>query len=292
VKVIRDREAGFCPGVRRAVGLARREAGRAASVYTLGPLIHNRLVVEELAEQRVRSVYGTAAIESGAVAIVRSHGAPPGVITELAARGVRVVDATCPLVRKVQVAAWRLAQLGWTVIVAGDSAHPEVQGIIGWCRGRAELVESAVEVDRLPRRARRAVVAQTTFRRRDFSAIVDRLRQITDELRVEDTICGATERRQRAIQSLGHNCDVLLVVGGRDSSNTMKLVQAGREAGAKTYLVTHPEEIRPGWFASCNSVGITAGSSTPEQVIDQVARQVLAYCGQAAPVKGAMAEEN
>jgi len=274
LEVLVAREYGFCIGVKKAVELAQKvaeEAGESGrSVWTLGPLIHNRRVVNDLARRGIRTASGLADVPPGDILILPSHGAPPELLAEARAKGVSVRDATCPLVRKVQDAARSLCREGYTVIVVGDPSHTEVRSVVGWASGPVHVVESPEEVGDLTLEGKVAVVSQTTQRPETVRRVVERLREMAMDVRVEPTLCHVTSRRQEEMRELAQKVDVLVVVGGRQSANTKKLVDIGRESGKPVYHVESAQDIDPSWFNKGDTVGVAAGTSTPDWVTEEV----------------------
>lgn len=262
--------AGACYGVNRALELARRCAlEHAEPVHTLGPLIHNPIVVEELAEQGVGLSQSLDEIDRGSV-IIRSHGVVPQVIEDARARGLSVVDATCPYVKKVHKAASNLVHEGYDLIIVGESGHPEVEGIVGHAEGKAHVVASPQDLDGLALGKRVGVVVQTTQTAANLSAVVAALAPLVSELRVVNTICAATSERQRAAASLASEADIMIVVGGKNSGNTRRLAQICHAACQKTHHIEDAAELDRSWFDGARLIGITAGASTPQAHIERV----------------------
>lgn len=262
--------AGACYGVNRALELARRCAlEHAEPVHTLGPLIHNPIVVEELAEQGVGLSQSLDEIDRGSV-IIRSHGVVPQVIEDARARGLSVVDATCPYVKKVHKAASNLVHEGYDLIIVGESGHPEVEGIVGHAEGKAHVVASPQDLDGLTLGKRVGVVVQTTQTAANLSAVVAALAPLVSELRVVNTICAATSERQRAAASLASEADIMIVVGGKNSGNTRRLAQICHAACQKTHHIEDAAELDRSWFDGARLIGITAGASTPQAHIERV----------------------
>lgn len=262
--------AGACYGVNRALELARRCAlEHAEPVHTLGPLIHNPIVVEELAEQGVGLSQSLDEIDRGSV-IIRSHGVVPQVIEDARARGLSVVDATCPYVKKVHKAASNLVHEGYDLIIVGESGHPEVEGIVGHAEGKAHVVASPQDLDGLMLGKRVGVVVQTTQTAANLSAVVAALAPLVSELRVVNTICAATSERQRAAASLASEADIMIVVGGKNSGNTRRLAQICHVACPKTHHIEDAAELDRSWFDGARLIGITAGASTPQAHIERV----------------------
>lgn len=262
--------AGACYGVNRALELARGCAlEHAEPVHTLGPLIHNPIVVEELAEQGVGLAQSLDEIDRGSV-IIRSHGVVPQVIEDARARGLSVVDATCPYVKKVHKAASNLVHEGYDLIIVGESGHPEVEGIVGHAEGKARVVASPQDLDGLTLGKRVGVVVQTTQTAANLSAVVAALAPLVSELRVVNTICAATSERQRAAASLASEADIMIVVGGKNSGNTRRLAQICHAACPKTNHIEDAAELDRSWFDGARLIGITAGASTPQAHIERV----------------------
>lgn len=262
--------AGACYGVNRALQLARGCAlEHAEPVHTLGPLIHNPIVVEELAEQGVGLAQSLDDIDRGSV-IIRSHGVVPQVIEDAQARGLSVVDATCPYVKKVHKAASNLVHEGYDLIIVGESGHPEVEGIVGHAEGKAHVVASPQDLDGLTLGKRVGVVVQTTQTAANLSAVVAALAPLVSELRVVNTICAATSERQRAAASLASEADIMIVVGGKNSGNTRRLAQICHVACPKTHHIEDAAELDRSWFDGARLIGITAGASTPQAHIERV----------------------
>ncbi|NPV70946.1 MAG: bifunctional 4-hydroxy-3-methylbut-2-enyl diphosphate reductase/30S ribosomal protein S1 [Firmicutes bacterium] len=267
-------DLGFCYGVKRAVEMAEAAAGSSGgTIYCLGPLIHNPQEVERLRSKGIRPVEGLAQVIAGTL-VLRTHGMPRDVVAEALRRGLPVVDATCPHVRAAQQAAKSLSEQGYRVLIVGDPEHPEVIATSSWAGNGCAVIDSVEKAQALPATDRAGVVAQTTVRRELFEAVVEVLRGRVPDLKVEETICEATARRQEATRRLAGCCDLLLVVGGRGSANTRRLAEIAREEGCETHLIESAEELRREWFMGKSSVGMTAGTSTPEWVIKEVAGKV------------------
>lgn len=286
MKIILADSSGFCLGVRLAVNKAEDAAQQNKRVYSLGPLIHNPHEVGRLTGMGVRVKRNLDGVVDGTV-VIRAHGAPPRTYEELAARGVEVVDATCPFVSSLQRKAAALADDGYQVVIVGDPAHPEVAGVGEWAGGQALVVGNLEDVDNLPPLKRVGVVSQTTQREERVREIVSRLEARAEEVRYEPTICRATRERQEAARTLAARVPVMVVVGGIASSNTQKLASICRDAGAATYHVEEASELRREWFRGIETAGITAGASTPDWIVKEVIRRMeeLARAGEEAAPK-------
>ena len=262
--------AGVCYGVERALDLANR-AGREANgipVHTLGPLIHNPIVVRELEQHGVALAQTLDDAESGTL-VIRAHGVVPQIIEDAKARGLTVLDATCPYVKKVHHAAERLVAEGYQLVVVGEPGHPEVEGIMGHAGKNAVVVSSADDAESLDLDRKVGVVVQTTQTVAALSAVVDALLPRVGELRVVNTICEATQERQASAAELAGRADVMIVVGGRNSGNTRRLAQICTERCARTHHIEDASEIEADWFAGAGLIGLTAGASTPAAHIDR-----------------------
>lgn len=267
--------AGVCYGVERALSMAADAATSApAPVHTLGPLIHNPLVVKELEAQGVGLAETLDDAATGSI-IIRAHGVVPAVIEQARARDLTVLDATCPYVKRVHAAAEKLVREGYQLIVVGESGHPEVEGIMGHADGAARVVSCADDLDDLEISNRVGVVVQTTQTQEALADIVSALLARADEVRVINTICSATQERQKAASELASRADVMIVVGGKNSGNTRRLAQICTERCAATHHIEDASEIETTWFAGAELIGITAGASTPSAHIE---RAVNAIC--------------
>lgn len=271
--------AGVCYGVERALAMAHEAAHDApAPVHTLGPLIHNPLVVDELAEQGVTVAETLDDAPTGTV-IVRAHGVVPSVINEARERGLTVLDATCPYVKRVHAAAERLVREGYQLVVVGESGHPEVEGIMGHADERARVVSCADDVAGLELSSRVGVVVQTTQTPANLTAVVDALLARAQEVRVINTICSATQERQEAAAELAARADAMVIVGGKNSGNTRRLAQICAERCERTHHIEDASELDPAWFADVRLIGVTAGASTPASHIERAVAALRTITG-------------
>lgn len=271
---------GFCFGVRRAVDMMQEAASEGRRVTTLGQVVHNPQVVAQLEETGIavnesRTVNG---VDTATVAIT-AHGVGETVVRDIEERGFDVIDTTCQFVARSQRAARNLAERGFTVIIFGDPTHPEVKGVLGWCRGRG-LVIPDESLDGLPDYlpSKIGVISQTTHTPERFAQFVanlmaKRVDQIT-EIRVVNVLCNATTSQQAATRDLAEEVDLMIVVGGHNSANTRHLADLSRANGVETYHVETADELCDEWFEGHEDVGVTAGASTPDFSIDAVANRV------------------
>jgi len=266
--------SGVCFGVKRALRLAEQALEAGTPVYGLGPLIHNPQEVGRLAARGFRVIESLEEAASGGTLLVRSHGLAPSVVSEAKALGLEIIDATCPLVRRVQTLATDLEAEGYHVIVAGDAAHPEVVAIQGHAP-HAMVVSTPEMLEGLALSGRVALVAQTTFSPEVFRQMAAALvMRMLEEVRVVQTICTATVQRQRAAASLAGRVDVMFVIGGRNSANTNRLTELCAGRGVPTHHVETADEVRPGMVAGRVRVGVAAGASTPQWIIDAVCERI------------------
>lgn len=267
MKVTIAEACGFCYGVRRAVDMASQaETG----TKTLGPIIHNPQVVARLSAQGVAPVDSLDKVGDGETVLIRSHGVGPSVYEEASRRGIRVIDATCPHVKKAQQDAKKIVEEGKNLVIIGEKAHPEVISISQWGANRAIIIDREIEAEQIPFSESLGVVVQTTFSQEQFKRISEILKTKTNDLDVHMTICTATQQRQNAAVELAGKVDAMIVVGGRNSANTGRLAQVCREQGCPTYHIETAAELDTAAFRGMNHIGITAGASTPDWIIQEV----------------------
>ena len=270
MQVLLADEYGFCFGVERAVQMVEEALEQGARVRTLGPLIHNTQEIARLEAEGVRTISSPAEVGAETTAVIRAHGVTPEVQRELEARAERVVDATCPFVTKVQKLAERAAAEGRDVVVVGNPDHPEMIGVKGYAPRNAHVVRDASEVAGLPRLHAPLVVSQTTLKLQTFLEAADAVRERADaEPQIVNTICSATRDRQDAARSLAGHVDAFYIIGGRHSSNSIKLLSVCKEQCARSYLIETPDEIKAEDLRGARRVGVTAGASTPNWLIEQ-----------------------
>ncbi len=288
MEVIRAKRAGACYGVQRALDMAAEVIEAGGRAYTLGPLIHNPQVVDELAARGAAAVASVedipdavaadaagveaTGVEEAPAVVIRSHGVTPEVLGAVVDRGFSVVDATCPHVSRAQAAAAELAREGCRVVVLGEAGHPEVEGLTAWARqagGKVDVVAGPGEIpaglyDPV------GVVAQTTQRKENLEAVVAALREQGLDPIVKNTICSATRQRQEAAADLAAAVDAMVVIGGRNSSNTTRLAEVCALTCPRTFHIESVDELDAAAFAGCRRIGVTAGASTPENQIASV----------------------
>jgi 4-hydroxy-3-methylbut-2-en-1-yl diphosphate reductase len=262
--------AGACYGVERALRMVRECIGSDAPTYTLGPLIHNPLVVADLKAQGVDAIDDVDGADVPSTLVIRSHGVVPQVIKQAEDRGLHVVDATCPHVKKAHEAAACLSKEGYQVLVLGEAGHPEVEGILARAGEDAHVVTCVEELEGLRLKRRVGIVVQTTQTQAFLNDVVAILLPRVRELRVFNTICTATLQRQQAAAELASRSQAMVVVGGKNSGNTRRLYLVCQEFCANTHHVETPDELDPAWFGNAGTIGVTAGASTPANQVDGV----------------------
>lgn len=263
------RYAGVCYGVERALGMAEKAADEARKpVNTLGPLIHNPLVVNDLESIGVGTASNVSEVEEGTL-IIRAHGVVPSVVEDARTRGLDVLDATCPYVKKVHNAAERLVREGYQLIVVGESGHPEVEGIMGHAGDDAHVVSVPGDLDAIDLSRKVGVVVQTTQTPGALADVVAELSKRTMDLRVINTICSATQERQDSAAELARRVDAMIVIGGKNSGNTRRLAEICTAACPKTHHIEDASEIEAAWFDGVSHIGVTAGASTPASHIER-----------------------
>ena len=275
MEIVLAESLGFCMGVKRAVDMAYRalEKNPGEPVVTLGPLIHNTQEIERLQRDGIR-VSDQADLPTSGTVIIRAHGVAPQAYDELKSRGLRIMDGTCPYVHYSQRKAMELHRDGYTVVIVGDKDHPEIRGILGYIQDEGYAVKTVEEARQLPALQRIGVIAQTTISPRKYQQVIEALRERAPEVKVCETICDATEENQKAVRSLSREVDLLLVIGGRHSANSNKLVEAAREHCPASFLIETSSEIDPALLRGVRRVGVSAGASTPDWMIQQVVERL------------------
>ncbi len=276
MEIVLAESLGFCMGVKRVVDMAYRalDKSNGLPVVTLGPLIHNSQEIARLSADGV-AVAETAAVlpEQGTV-VIRAHGVAPQAYEDLKARGLKIMDGTCPYVHYSQRKAVELQREGYKVVIAGDKHHPEIAGILGFINDDAIVVKSVEEALALPPLDRAGTIAQTTLSPKKYQAIIDALRQRAREVKVCETICDATEENQSAIRELSGGVDLIYVIGGRHSANSNKLVEVAREKCPRSLLIETADEIKAEDVRGASRIGVSAGASTPDWMIRNVIQRL------------------
>ena len=271
--------AGFCFGVRRAVDTVYEQVEQAEGpIYTYGPIVHNEIVVQELEEKGVKVLNSEEELKSltSGTVIIRAHGVGEKVYDLLKQQGVNLVDATCPFVKKIHRIARKEEANGRHILIIGNAKHPEVEGIRGWCEKPAYVVESLEEAENfaLPMGEKLCIVSQTTFNYNKFEDIVEIISKKGYDIIVLNTICSATEERQTEAREIASDVDAMIVIGGSHSSNTQKLFEICKKECENTYYIQSLDDLDLKTSQSIRCVGITAGASTPNKIIEEVQKHV------------------
>ena len=276
MEVLLADEYGFCFGVERAVEMVEDAVDEGVRpIRSLGPLIHNAQEMERLGVMGVSTIDSPEEAGADTIAVIRAHGVTPQVQRELEERAAKVIDATCPFVTRVQHLAERAAKQGRDVVVAGNPDHPEMIGVVGYAPQNTYVVRDAAEVDSLPALRAPLVVSQTTIKLKTFLEVAEAVRAKSDaEPEIVNTICSATRDRQDAARGLAGQVEAFYVIGGRHSSNSVKLLAVCQEQCPKSFLIETPAEINPKDLEGVERVGLTAGASTPNWLIEQVVERL------------------
>jgi 4-hydroxy-3-methylbut-2-enyl diphosphate reductase len=274
LKVLLAAKLGTCWGVKRAIDTTLATLEKEKPVYTLGELIHNPQFVKKLDSMGAIAIEDLSKAKKGSTVLIRAHGVPPEVIKEAGEAGLKVINATCPFVMRAQAFAKELAKEGYEVVIIGEKDHPEVIGIRGHAGKRAVVVESEEDASKVPPAAKLGVVIQTTQDAERAKRIVGILMDRTKDLKVHNTICRATEERQLAVRELARKVKAMVVVGGRNSGNTRRLVDISKEYGIPTFHVETARELDLKVFKGLETVGVTAGASTPDYLIKEVVEKL------------------
>jgi 4-hydroxy-3-methylbut-2-enyl diphosphate reductase len=274
MEVVLAKTAGFCFGVKRAIDMAFKEADQNKKVYTFGSIIHNEEVVNELADKGVEVIHTKEELKgiSEGTIIIRSHGVSKEIYDIIHAQGLKLVDATCPYVLKIHKLVKEQSEKNHSIIIVGNDMHPEVEGIIGWCMGNFTIVKDIEDAKKLDLSLDKpvSIVAQTTYNYKKFEDIVEIISKKGYDINVLNTICNATQERQSEVKELAKALDAMIVIGGQHSSNTQKLYEISKLECENTYYIQTLRDLDLNKIKSFRSVGITAGASTPNNIIKEV----------------------
>lgn len=274
MKVIIAENAGFCFGVKRAVKIAL-DAAKDGKVYTLGALIHNPPMVGKMSEKGVIAVDGFDGLDKKRV-IIPSHGISPLVLKKIKTKVKDIIDATCPFVKKAREEAIKLSKSCGQLIIVGDKKHPEIRGILPFLQGDVVVIKDASE---LPNKSFSScgVMAQTTMSKAIFEQVVLKASKRSKKIKIVNTICDATRKRQSSTLKLLKNVDIMIVIGGHNSANTRRLLELCIRNKKRAYQVEDETELKKEWFKNCKRVGITAGASTPPWMIKRIREKILSF---------------
>jgi 4-hydroxy-3-methylbut-2-enyl diphosphate reductase len=272
MKVTIAKKAGFCFGVKRAIDITFDLAKKKnEGIFTYGPLIHNPQVVEEL-EQKGVNACSDLYSPGIKTLIIRTHGVAPGIYAETSKMGYNVIDATCPFVKKAQNYAKILSDEGYQVLIIGDRLHPEVQGLIGFSGEDVIVANNAENLPHLKRKV--GIIVQTTQSFETFKEVVLQVASSAREVRIYNTICDSTTQRVRETKKIAEKVDLMIIVGGKNSSNTNQLVKLSKSVCAIVHHIEIADEVEDEWFNRVETIGITGGASTPQRIIDEVEKKI------------------
>lgn len=276
MKILVAEKCGFCHGVRNAISVAEKILASEKEVHSLGPIIHNKDVVDRLAKDGLKTVNNVEEIRSGTV-LIRSHGAAPAQIARLTEKGLNIVDATCILVKRVQHIAGELEKEGYKVVIIGEENHPEVQAVVG-CARDAIVIADESDLYKLPQNARLGVVCQTTQDPERFGRMLGAMgRGSFSEMKVINTLCREAIKRQESAVKLCKEVDIMFVLGGLESANTRRLAELCARVNRQTYHLQNWSELDAGILAGKESAGVTAGASTPDWIVSEFVRNLEAF---------------
>jgi len=265
--------AGFCFGVKRAIHMVYEAIGD-KNVYTYGPIIHNEQVVADLEKKGVRVLHSLEELDdlAGGIVVIRSHGIPKAEYDAILAKGFKIIDATCPFVKKIHEVVWEQGKAGRDIVIIGDPSHPEVGAIKGWCITPVKVIESIDEAYNFntPKEKKLCIISQTTFNYNKFKELVEIISKKGYDISCLNTICNATEERQAEVREIAALVDAMIVIGGKHSSNTQKLYEISKKECKDTYYIQTLVDLDLSKLESISNVGITAGASTPNKIIEEV----------------------
>ena len=280
MKIIVAPHAGFCFGVERAIELAEEAAKytkEGKKVFTYGPLIHNPQEIGRLQTLGINVLNDESRLGKDTVLILRSHGIPPQKERELKSKGVKIIDATCPYVKKVHEAIVKLVNEGYFIVLVGEKNHPEVLGTWGYlqdAKGEGIIVETLEDLKPAFDKPKVGVIAQTTQNEQFFKEVVGELAVWVPEVKVINTICNATSIRQEEVRELAPKVDVMIIIGGKNSGNTTRLYRIAKSLNPNSYHIETPDELKEEWFENASTVGVSAGASTPKWIIESILKRL------------------
>ncbi len=279
MEVILAEQAGFCFGVDRGMEQVEEWISSGKQVFTYGPMIHNESVLDNLSNRGVRVIHSASELsgEKSGVVVIRSHGVTKAEQAALEKTGLTIVDGTCPYVKKIHNYACKYSEKGYHILIIGDAAHPEIRGICGWVKdGNYSVVNSEEELNKISisQENKVLILVQTTYNLNKFKYLVEKFRKTRYDTIVRNTICTATKERQEAAKELSYLVDAMIVIGGKESSNSRKLFEICSENCVNTYFIQTVQDLKTVDFSRCEKVGITAGASTPNNIIKEVQNYV------------------
>ncbi len=277
MEIIIAKNSGLCYGVKRAIQIAKETLSQEkGKVFTLGDLIHNPQVIADLEQQGIRSLEDLDCLTEGTV-IIRSHGVSPEIYKKIEEKNIKIVDATCPIVKRIQRLVEALAQDEEEIVIVGNKNHPEIRGLIGYSQGKGIIIESESQAQKMPKKKRRAVLVQSTQDMNLFQNVVALLIEKTEELKIFNTICQSTQTRQKSTSELASRVDTLFIIGGKNSSNTHKLYQISKRVLPNTHFIESSAQITSEMLKGAKKIGLSGGASTPPEAIEEAVVRIKSY---------------
>jgi 4-hydroxy-3-methylbut-2-enyl diphosphate reductase len=279
MKINIAKSAGFCLGVKRALAIADKAAKSYAKIDMLGDIVHNEEVVRQIKKTGIKKIDKLTKGENKTL-LVRAHGAPNAIYQKAKKLGYKIIDATCPMVKEIHQIAKKYQKKGYKIIIVGDKKHDEVQGMVGQLDKNPLVLSPKAKIEkRMFRNLKKAaVISQSTQNIDEVKNIVYKIKRFIPHLEFIDTICKPTRQKQNEVKTIPYNNDLILVIGSKASANTKRLYQISKKINPRTYWIENDKKINPGWFKDVKSVGITAGASTPENIIHSVVNKLKNIC--------------
>ena len=281
MKIEKAKKLGLCFGVRRAIKLLKQAVNQYGEIETLGPVAHNRRLVEALANLRIKPINQLDQAQ-GRILAITTHGVSPAILSEVKARQMHIIDTTCPIVRKAQNTAKGLAEAGFDVIIFGDTQHSEVKGLLGWTGDKGIAALDVAQISTLKKSlSRLGIISQTTQTQVAFIEFIRQLMNMVgpeiEEMRVVNTLCKVTQRQQEAALELARKTQLMIVVGGSNSANTRHLAEICSPL-VETHLVETADEVDTSWLVNKQHIGVTAGASTPDEAVEELIAKLRSLC--------------
>jgi len=274
MKIIIAKNSGFCFGVRRAIDLALSFSKKAGNLYTIGPIIHNPQVIKELEGKGIKVAKKAGEIKENNNVVIRAHGVPKKTLELLKKRKMRILDATCPYVTRSKKYAEELSKEGYRVVILGNPKHPEIKYISSYIPGNKVLLKSESDIKKVGFSKKIGIITQTTQSKENFIRIASMLLNYSNQFKIFNTICPDAINRQKEAQRLARKSDLMLIIGGKNSANTIRLAAISKKIQPRTYHIEEDKELEGKWFQNANTVGIVTGASTPQWIIKEVVEKV------------------
>lgn len=271
MRIIKAKNSGFCFGVKRAMDIVQKLSKKHKKIYTNGPIIHNPQVIKKLQSQGIRVAKDISSIKSGVI-VIRTHGVKKGFNIQNT-KELKFVDATCPFVKRAQEIVKELSKNNYRVIILGDKKHPEVEGLLSYSEN-AIIIKDLDELKKTKLSGKVGFLSQTTQSIDEFKKISRYIKKKNKDAVIYDTICKTTSMRQDEVEEISKKCDIMLIIGGKNSANTKRLTEIARQNNTNTYLVETARDVKKNWFKNIKVVGVATGASTPEWIINEVIKKI------------------